>query len=1006
MDKFNYKRIIGLFIFALTIMAFSVLTVNAETCDETVKRLNDNDTALARYALSMTYDSSLGKYVIKSEFDNEGTGSFLRSYDSSFKASKIKFKIAGLYFYTPGTKEQEKNDLRNVNPATVEDVSSRIDEYKSSGAISKLSLVSRDQITISQISSSDPNKFGIAVKLVPDGFNDPELVGACGPNASFYVVVYTALETGQQMEAHAETVSYTQMDAASYGKIDCNNYQSKFDKNSFNYKFCEDKVASVGADGTEKKNGTRKFTIKTYTKGNMIKYEDNSNDKVYKPGEALPFKCDYNDLVVGVSDNDSEYYVNKKYLYGTGTIKINLDGGYQYTSDSNNKYSVDKSVLNASCELKCEEVVKVEYGPPIASKAGLCFEYKVKVTSRVNCEMVTPPNEPPKQVVCTPTPWCNHPGGYADHQGGPNDDFDECVMSCDGGIYSDRCVNKCYKDVYGVSVVRQTTGTEIVYEEKVHQSLDILYEYKYKGNTLIWDVGANGSSIARKKANGSKVTISGGPRQRGFAATVVPTDSYWHKHNYWGFRGSVYTLYDKTGIPLIAHCSTTKCWWALNTSADCKNEKNLRYLNAKEVYTDRPDKVDYSGQSDIEQDAEFNKKQYEELVKQCSAYASCNTTTAEFTISVDYTEKGSTTKKTIYFPYTENNDPKTKDSITNNDTSALCPTANNSIILSSDGCYNCSKTNEKRHYMTEWSFPGTWIHNKTGKISYNPSSATTTAWRKIENKFCLPLNIDNTNAKWYNYYQAKLNGDDTSYSYNNPEYITNATCPDGRKLTNVCQYNNTKFTEDDAKNIDYNINATARKFGMYEWDIDISCFYAVNDLFPREKETDNCSLLTCSDEEKMRIRTVDLNNLFPDKEGNKLTDSSTTGRNPGFNWTSYANQTEKDTDFKSTPSNYAKWIQAKGTSVYSDEYLDYEVNLTKEAINEIKKEFSSGMNKQYTNWEGEVEINSVTNYQSPLFRNGGILSKNSKYPTGNAITCNNMKNYRSTECEDFSEEGK
>ena len=53
-----------------------------------------------------------------------------------------------------------------------------------------------------------------------------------------------------------------------------------------------------------------------------------------------------------------------------------------------------------------------------------------------------------------------------------------------------------------------------------------------------------------------------------------------------------------------------------------------------------------------------NEKLYERLYNTCSAYASCNTTITEFTISVDYTEKGNTTKQTYYFPYTTNNDKK------------------------------------------------------------------------------------------------------------------------------------------------------------------------------------------------------------------------------------------------------------------------------------------------------------------------------------------------------------
>lgn len=988
MNKLINKRIIGLFIFALTITLFNIKTVYARSCEEVVSDLNHNETQLIRYGLIMNYDGESDSYIIEENITN-GALSGLTKYDSSFTKTKAKFKIGGLYFFAPG--EDETKDLRDENGNTdlvtgTQDITSRLGEFISSGEISSSTITHGGTIKIKRNIfrvNGDVNKIGLAVKLVPDGFNDPELVNACSGNPSFFAVVYTVAEVGDEMKGEEYSSSYITDTSLKVG-IDCSN-----PKDTFEINFCTDKTNAL------RSTTTRKFTIREYKNGNMIKYENNDSSKVFKPNDALAFKCDYNDLVVGGAD-DSKYYVNKKYLYGEGQVII-TEGTYQYSEDEN-VYSKKDLKLDASCELKCEEVVKVEYGPPVASKAGLCFEYKVKVTSRVNCEMVKEPNQPPKQVVCTPTPWCNHPGGYPDYQGGPNDDFDSCVEECDGGVYSDKCVNKCYKQVYGTSVVRKTTGTEVTYDDVLElddKPIDVLYEYKYKNKRVIWDVGSKGGTVKRKKADGSNVTIKGGPRQKGFAATVVPTDSYWHKNNYWGYYSSVYTLYDRVGIPRKANCSAS-CSWKLNSSSECKNKTNARYLNSPNVYKG----TEYEGQSDFEKDQKKNKEIWENLQKRCAAYASCNTTTAEFTISVDYTEKGSSTKQTIEFPYTT--DKKATVQTEHEKTSCL-PEEKSTIILHSDGCYNCSGANSKKEYMTEWSFPGTWIHTKSGKISYNPDSATTTAWRKIKDKFCLPLNIANVNEKWYNYYQKVINGDDTSYSFNNTEYISSITCPDGKKLSNSCEYKNSTFTKEDAEKLDYNINATARKFGMYEWDLDISCFYAVNELFPKVSEDDKCET-RCDDDTEIRVRSVDLDNLFPDKSGNKLTDSSQTGRTPGFNWTSFAEQTNKDTDYISLPSNYAKWVQAKGTSVYSDEYLDYEINLTKEAISEIKKQFNSGMNKKYTNWEGETEINSVVNYQSPLFRNGGILSKNSKYPVGNAITCNNMKNYRSTECEDFSGE--
>ena len=1005
MNKISFKRIIGLFIFALIITVINTKSVFAATCQDVVNKLNDNDMQLKRYGLSMTYDRESKKYVVKSDVSNDTIETF-HKFDKNFRKNKIKFKVDGLYFYEPSENAADekkilKNEVEGKHSSSVINASGRINDYKNRGIIDSLSITAKGEFTIKRdiLGDSDDSHSGVAVKLVPDGFNDPELVAACNSNATFYMMVYTSVETGEEKPPEEIIIETSSDSSFSYGQIDCTNYASKYKETEFNYNFCKDKLAA------EKSSTTRNFTIKNYKKdtagikSSMIKYEE-INGTLKEIKDPLAFKCNYKDTISGISKNDEEYYVNKNYIHGKGTITI-TEGQYVYTGEYSN--TTKKA---ASCELECEEIVKVEYGPPVASKAGLCFEYKVKVTSRVNCAMKKEPTPPPKQYICTPTPWCNHPGGYPDHQGGPDDEFDECVSKCDGGIYSDRCTNKCYKQVYGESLVRETAGTLIEYGDgKTVDRSKLLYQFKYQGGEVVWDVGGKRVRRYEIASDGSKSYPAGpgGPKQHSHASRDVITDSYWHKHNSWGYPTSYYYYYDKTGIPKIEHCSSTDCWWELNKSDACKDKSNYRYLNHPSVYTDRYG-TKYPGVSAQEQDKKENQKLYEELKKKCSAYASCNTTTAEFTISVDYTEKGNKTKQTIEFPYS--NDKKNTITSKNNNASCLPGEDQGSILLSYDGCYKCGKVSENRMYMTEWSFPGTWIHNKNGNIAYVPTSVNNTSWRYIKNKFCLPLNIANVNEKWYNYYQAKVNGNDPTYSYNNTEYMNNITCPDGSKITNPCNYKETTITESDK--IDYNINATARSFGMYEWDINISCFYAINDVFPKVKETDKCeSKCTSSnsgkDDNKV-IRQVDLNNLFPDKSGNQLASSDTTGRTPGFNWTSFADQTKKDTDYTSLPSNYAKWIQAKGTSVYSDRYLDYEINLTKEIITELKKEVNTGLGKNYTNWQGDVEINSVTNYQSPLFRNGGILSKNSKYPVGDAITCNNMKNYASTECEDFSGE--
>ena len=184
------------------------------------------------------------------------------------------------------------------------------------------------------------------------------------------------------------------------------------------------------------------------------------------------------------NSNDKEYsYVNKNTYYATDTKRTS-------TNLPNSKRSI-------SCKKVCSETLTVEYGPPVASKAGLCFEYKVKVTSKVECDSVvegTPPT-PSEYPVCEPVPICNELDGK-EHQAGPNSDFDSCINKCDNGQYTQNCINKCYKQVYGNnSKTTQTTATTTV------PSLRLAYE-PYEKISSTCDYTTNGGSYSCDKKTG------------------------------------------------------------------------------------------------------------------------------------------------------------------------------------------------------------------------------------------------------------------------------------------------------------------------------------------------------------------------------------------------------------------------------------------------------------------------------------------------------------------------
>ena len=660
------------------------------------------------------------------------------------------------------------------------------------------------------------------------------------------------------------------------------------------------------------------------------------------------------------NDNSKYYYRNREYAYGweekneTATYTYNYDPGKAPTT------------VTDSCKIKCEEGVAVEYGPPIGSKAGLCFEYKVRVTSAVRCYMSSEPKGPDdKYNYCTPSPVCTGIGRsgtqYFVRQGGPNEEYDKCIKSCDGGKYTKTCSNKCYKKVYGSDTSKTINNREDYSTLKLDDGIAACKKlnpdgcYYTSGGTIKWSAG---------NSNAGRWYNEGSGRNPGSAYTAFKDGFY--RHNYGNGN----------------YCQDT-CWWQME---ECSKTKTNYYLNPN------------IAQSDY--DANVN--EYNKLLERCQAAASCSKKTAEFTISVDYTNSNNK-KITIDFPYSTG-----KDTIpTNANTTETASNNDDSTIINDpepQGCYK-KGSNKNGFYQVAWSFPGSWINNKTGEVSYKKKTSGS-GWRELPDKFCIPLDAQNVNQLWWNTYFANLLKkvpENSATSYENE-------CVGGSKKGTIYD----PFDTIDEKNITYNIHGKTKNFGYFGWNINVSCFYALNTDIPYTKSsTESSYKLQCSTSSESRVRTVDLTNLFPSTDGSeKIDDVSATGRTPGFNWSTYATISEnKNAGYTSYPAKYLADVQKLGYSVYSNDYLDYEITLDKDKLVELKKysnsvsgESGSTKNdKNYTVFDGTSTVSDktgVTRYTSKLL---GSLGSSIKRPSATARECNNMKNYGSDECQKAGE---
>lgn len=654
---------------------------------------------------------------------------------------------------------------------------------------------------------------------------------------------------------------------------------------------------------------------------------DFSNLDLYKKDSSGNYLLDSNGKKVYNIDANIDYY------YAMSEVSGKANYTWTYTSKESKTESVDV------CNRICEEAVEVKYGPPVASKAGLCFEYQIQVTSRVKCTTKITANPPTEPGVCNPIPYCNNIPGYI-HQGGSNAEFDACINSCDGGKYTKKCSDKCYSKVYGKK--SKVSKTNVDFDSDI-AAKKISFpgcsgNYTYSNGTIGWDSNTYGRYYCDFEYN----------------RTVSDHGAY---TNSGGFKKHI----NRNGL-----CNDP-CHWT-----GCKSNQ---YLN----------------KSEAQRDYSKNVAAYNKAVQKCAAGATCTTKTANFKISVNYTD-ASKNEQTIEFPYTTK-----KDTLQSSDKDTQC-TSNpdlsksdgNHILLNYGGCYESCGTGFQYH--ARWSFPGTWVNNKTGEISYKPI-INSNAWTKQENKFCIPLDAQNVNANWWNYYYHHVNTTTkTPTSVDSDEFkdkcLTNSN---GSNVTNTTDPGTVKK---------WNINGSTTNFGYFGWNFTFRCFYALNSN-PATINTNSTSkevaekCITDDPETDYRIRSVDLTNLFPKTNGSQLETTDVVGRQPGFNWTVYANNA-KNPAYLSVPLAYTTEVQKLGYNVYNNDSLDYEFNLTPALMKKMRDQ-----GKNYGEFKGSSKKakSGIISYSSNLFRGSGILTGNSKVPNESVVGCNNIANYSATGCK-------
>ena len=597
-------------------------------------------------------------------------------------------------------------------------------------------------------------------------------------------------------------------------------------------------------------------------------------------------------------------------------------------------YHIGTEDDGAGCKVTCKEEIEVNFSDPVATQAGLCFQYLIEIKSKVTCDGSYSAPVPTRKQVCYPAPYCAS-GSWSGDVGGPNEDFDSCISECDGGEYSQKCIDSCYNKVYvNAKTTKTSNDKEFTQEDVISLSpfynpndsfykatrlanscpgtsnAQALYEYMqknpsghYSAGKWISDYGTGSTSIC---ALGPYYFSSLGQTQR----TI---NLYNGNLSYSNSNGRYYP--DGNGILRQNYGSTycdDTCYW----SGTCGSNTVLTETLAQEQY----------------------EKEVEEYIAKkqaCEQKATtCSNERTDYEIVVDNIDSDSD----------KDDDEETFSSSQKLNSTTVDGDFPSMVILTDGSCEDGK--DDPWNYHNIITFPGTWINNKTGQTVHTMDKGHEDFYTYVGNSYCTKLNSVPINTAWYDW-KVNQNGDASSLTEAEKTEIEN--------------------------NIEMNINGHIDNYGYFGWNFDVSCFYAIGEpdtsCTPDSPDYPNCddpddgktNEDTPAPVDDYTFRPVSLDNLFPNsvtptsaddknKEASLLINEVESLRNKntvmqvdddnreiGFNWTCGATNLENP-DYPVQPVATMKKIQELGDSIYKGtDYLDYHIRLTPKTMNKVRE---------------------------------------------------------------------
>ena len=585
-------------------------------------------------------------------------------------------------------------------------------------------------------------------------------------------------------------------------------------------------------------------------------------------------------------------------------VKSGVGGTCNYYTDSNQlTYSHVETSANGggqSCKQTCKETITITFDGPVAAQVGMCLGYSAEVTSTVECEYVYTAPIPSYQTSCVPTASCYSSQVGETSKGGPNDEFDLCVMQCDGGEYSQSCIDSCYNKVYeeeesvvGTSSLFTTFGSLLTYQSQHNGVIEPVAD---DGCLTPWNVDPNNEDQIRQLyeqhqlyPGGQYVDghwISGGTcassiGQYYFSTLEHTRDTVNQIHGNWvdQFGRKSYCAAEdgflrQCSLNGVANWCDDACHWVDNCSS---GSAETEYL--------------------AEQNYQAQREAYEAAKQSCESKNTtqnntCSTEKVTYTIDVDNDSSSSEQKDVEDFT-----DSFSAEQLQGSNTIG----GNYPSMVDASGLCMGESSDTTNDYHALLTFPEAFIHNKTGQVVYGDvPKGSEDFYTSVGNQFCTKLTSVPTNTAWY-VWKVDENADQSLLTSEKREEI-----------------------EDDTVT---NIHVGVDNFGYFGWNIDLSCFYALtNPNNPPDGDTPGGN--EGDDPTKDFIfRPISLTDVFPNE------------RAPRFNWTCGGTNLN-NSSYPVEPVALTELIEERGQEIYAEEneglYLDYYIEISPEDINQIR----------------------------------------------------------------------